>query len=58
MFSLKQKLEYWITGVVLKTVAIGGHCGLCGKWASNHLVENYWRVTICDDCIKAGTEEK
>ncbi len=44
----------WVDGLVLrefdKRFAIGGHCGLCGKWIDNHIVGKNSRVTICDDC--------
>lgn len=34
-------------------IQIGGHCGLCGKWVPNVLVERDWSWTLCDECAKA-----
>ena len=29
---------------------IGGHCGLCGKWVPDVIVERRWSWTICPKC--------
>ena len=42
--------QNWIVGQFLKYYAIGGHCGLCGKWVEGSIVGKTSRVTICDKC--------
>lgn len=52
MFKLILRVvKDWIAEVVCETVAIGGHCGLCGKWIADCLVPTYWRVVVCQGCI-------
>lgn len=46
-----------IVQVVLTELTIGGHCGCCGKWVPDHIVEAGWCVTLCDDCISAAAQE-
>jgi len=29
---------------------VGGHCGICGKWVPNVLVERQWLWTLCEKC--------
>jgi len=29
---------------------IGGHCGICGRWIKDVIVQKSWAVTICDNC--------
>jgi len=36
---------------------VGGHCGICGKWVSDVLVERSWSWTLCEVC-KNVTEDK
>jgi len=33
---------------------VGGHCGLCGKWVPDVIVERGWSWTLCDKCAKGG----
>lgn len=49
---IKRALDEYIITLVSNRVAIGGHCGLCGKWVKDVLVPVYWRITICEDCSK------
>lgn len=34
----------------IKDLVVGGHCGLCGKWCGEVIVEEGWRHTVCDEC--------
>lgn len=36
----------------IEELQIGGHCGCCGAWVANCIVEKVWAVTLCDNCIK------
>jgi len=29
---------------------IGGHCGICGKWVPNELVDRRYPWTLCEEC--------
>lgn len=40
-----------IVQVVLEELTVGGHCGCCGKWIAEHIVEVAWPWSVCDDCI-------
>lgn len=51
---LKCRIEKWIVGLVINQIAIGGHCGCCGKWVENCLLPHYWRVTVCEKCVGEG----
>jgi len=35
---------------IILELQIGGHCGICGKWVPNVLVERRWSWTLCDKC--------
>jgi len=49
---MKSWLRDWLIDFIIRWIAVGGHCGLCGKWVENALVASYWRVTICNDCLR------
>ena len=57
MNSLGIWIREWLVEQVLRWGAIGGHCGLCGKWVERCLVPSYWRITICDSCAAITGEE-
>jgi len=38
-------------------LAIGGHCGCCGKWVDKAIVEKGWEWTLCDECAKGWYEK-
>jgi hypothetical protein len=46
-----------IVQVALEELTIGGHCGCCGKWVPDHIVETDWPVTLCDGCISEATQQ-
>lgn len=48
--ELKWKYQAWILKQFKKYYVIGGHCGLCGKWVDNVIVDKDWKVTICEEC--------
>jgi len=54
---LCHRIVSWIVYWICHHIAIGGHCGLCGKWVPNELLPAWWRVTICDDCAKENGDE-
>lgn len=55
---LCHRIVSWIVYWICHHIAIGGHCGLCGKWVPNELLPAWWRVTICDDCAKCVRQKK
>ena len=38
-------------------LAIGGHCGCCGKWVDKAIVEKGWEWTLCNECAKGWYEK-
>lgn len=38
-------------------LVVGGHCGLCGAWMPDAVVEEAWRWGMCDKCAKAKDED-
>lgn len=44
--KIKSKLSLWD----IEDLQIGGHCGLCGNWISNTIVDKLWAVDMCDNC--------
>ena len=50
---MNQDRTIWITG---------GHCGLCGKWLPDAVVDARWRWTVCPDwetaCFNTSTSTK
>lgn len=36
---------------------VGGHCGICGKWVSNVIVERVWAWTLCEECAKGNSKD-
>lgn len=55
---IREKLEYWIEGIIINRITIGGNCGLCGKWIPDELFPRYWRWGSCKDCTKEYGDEK
>ncbi len=49
---MKIWIRDWLIDFILCHIVIGGHCGCCGAWVDDCLVASYWRVTLCDKCIK------
>ncbi len=47
---IRQKFEHWVARIVCSQVAVGGWCGLCGKWIPDILVPFYCRYTVCSEC--------
>ena len=48
------KVKRWIrdqaTSFIYRSVVVGGHCGLCGKWVPGVPVPRWWQWTICQEC--------
>ena len=42
----------------VEELKIGGHCGCCGAWVAQCIVEKQWAVTLCDKCINIQTQER
>jgi len=55
---MKSWLRDWLIDFIIRWIAVGGHCGLCGKWVEHALVTSYWRVTICDSCLRENGAER
>lgn len=36
--------------IILMICKLGGHCGICGAWIPNIVVEKYWAIGVCDNC--------
>lgn len=49
---LARKLAYYL----IVEMQVGGHCGLCGKWVPDVLVERHWAWTMCDKCARCEFE--
>lgn len=48
------KRRFWLYDI--DDLQIGGHCGLCGRWVPDCIVEKgprFWAVTICRRCLEA-----
>lgn len=54
---MKTWVREWFISFILRWIAIGGHCGYCGRWVPDCLVASYWRVTICDECVALAAKE-
>ena len=48
--ELKWKYQEWILKQFKKYYTVGGHCGLCGKWVDNAIVDKDWEITVCEEC--------
>lgn len=52
-----RQIRWWWEGFILrqwrKYYTVGGHCGLCGRWVPNAVVDKDWTWTLCED---AGEE--
>lgn len=55
--SIKSRIENWIINLICSKIAIGGHCGLCGKWIPDVLLPRYYSWSVCDECAQEGQEE-
>jgi len=54
---MKNKFKFLISNFLRKygyfkieDLQAGGHCGLCGKWVDDCVVEKYWPWTACESC--------
>ena len=55
MFNwLRYRWEQFIYNQFNKYYTVGGHCGLCGKWIPDAIVDKYWTWTLCDDAGDEG----
>jgi hypothetical protein len=56
-FDVIERLFEWIAKktapYLILELQIGGHCGLCGKWVPDVIVERRWAWTLCDKCAKS-----
>jgi len=47
-------LRNWIKNLFnlydIDDLAIGGHCGCCGRWVSDCIVAEPWQITVCSKC--------
>ena len=54
-------LRNWIKRVFelydKEDLAIGGHCGLCGKWVDDEICEKDWRVVLCEECCEQDEDK-
>ena len=49
---IKLRFTEWLIAFILRYIVLGGHCGCCGAWVGHDLCARYWRVTVCDKCLK------
>lgn len=49
---LYEKLAEKLAAYLILELQIGGHCGCCGKWVPDALVERRWSWTLCEKCAK------
>ena len=45
--------QFWKLGLT-SDLQIGGHCGCCGKWVPDVIVNRHWAWALCKKC--AGEE--
>lgn len=52
---MKKFIRKWIKELFdlydIDDLSVGAHCGCCGKWVDNDIVEKNWKITICDKCL-------
>lgn len=41
----------------ISDLRIGGHCGYCGEWVANVIVEKVWAVTVCHTCVQEAIQD-
>jgi len=50
---LRDKVKGWLGLYDVEDLAIGGHCGCCGDYVEDCIVDKHWQVTLCKKCIEA-----
>jgi len=53
---IRRILREIVIDIVTSDIQIGGHCGCCGKWVPDILIDNSWPWTICDECINTSKD--
>lgn len=53
---LRQKIKRWLNLYDIADLQIGAHCGCCGAWMSDTIIEIYWPWSICQRCIDIPDE--
>ncbi len=52
--KLWKRIAYKLTPFIIDELQIGAHCGLCGKWVPDIIIEKVWAITLCEDCKKSN----
>jgi hypothetical protein len=47
---LRRKIKKHFDLYDIRDLAIGGHCGCCGEWVPDEIIDKDWRVSLCKKC--------
>lgn len=50
MKSLRELVKNWLGVYDLTDLRVGAHCGCCGKWIPEVIVEKNYSWGLCNDC--------
>ena len=53
MKKLRNWIKYKFNLYDISDLQIGAHCGCCGKWIPNIIIEKDWSWDLCDNCRRA-----
>lgn len=45
------RIKEFIIDTVASYMVLGATCGLCGGWIKDEIVPDYWRWSICKECM-------
>ena len=40
----------------IRDLVVGAHCGLCGAWMPDEIIEKIWTWGMCDKCAEVKNE--
>jgi len=55
--KLRSKIKIWLNLWDIEDLTIGAHCGLCGLWLPNIIIDKLWRVDLCKKCCGKNKSE-
>jgi len=50
-------IRRWILALVVTSLQVGAHCGLCGAWMEHEIIYRSWPWSVCAKCTAPNKRE-
>ena len=48
----RKYVKRWFGLYDIEDLTVGGHCGCCGRWLPNEIVDKFFKWSLCDHGCK------